>query len=500
MRWKHDHTILLLLVITLLPLGTNAQSGYFKKILGGPDPDAPYDIVTTPDGGFLIAGGSGNYSWADGGQAMLFRTDSAGNALWNKGYGGENTETFYALKTTSDSGFVAYGVTNSFGQGAYDMYLIRVDGQGDTLWSRTYGGSDWEEGHDLVRFSDDGMALLGTTHSFGKGGADLYLLRTTASGDTLWTQTIGTPGHETGEALVHTQDDGLVAVGSITPKGQDTTSAYVVKTDNAGQVLWDTVITKGYETVATTVTEKDNGEIVMTINARDSSDGSWNIYVTSLDPSNNGQQVWEQSFISPGNNQGHAVLQTPDGGIAHLGSTDEYGSGKMDGLIFKGDHQGFFQWSTTFGGPKDDETYCVTLAKDSGLVSAGHTSSFGNSPKSIFLFKADKQGQTASNEEVLVGTEAIRSQTGRSLTIFPQPADAQAHLSFTVSPEEASRKITLQITDLQGRTLLQEEPGKTAPGVQQVTVNTSELPEGMYLIRLWTGKKKTTRKLLIRRP
>jgi len=110
---------------------------------------------------------------------------------WWRTYGGTNEDYGNSVQQTSDGGYVIAGPTISFGAGNGDVYLIKTNASGDALWTRTYGGTNDDYSCSVQQTSDDGYIVAGYTMSFGAGGYDVYLIKTNASGDTLWTRTYG---------------------------------------------------------------------------------------------------------------------------------------------------------------------------------------------------------------------------------------------------------------------------------------------------------------------
>jgi hypothetical protein len=128
------------------------------------------------DGGFVVVGYTKSFG-AGGNDVYLVRVDSTGDTLWTRTYGGSGWDYGYSVDETMDGGFVVAGYSNSFGSGSYDVYLVRVDSEGDTLWTETYGGLGGDYGYSVQQIMDGGLIVTGWTNSFGAGGADAYLIR-----------------------------------------------------------------------------------------------------------------------------------------------------------------------------------------------------------------------------------------------------------------------------------------------------------------------------------
>jgi len=110
---------------------------------------------------------------------------------FQKTFGGGSSDYAYAVQQTTDGGYILVGETWSFGAGNEDIYLIKTDANGDTLWTRTYGGTVRDEGWAVRQTTDGGYIVAGYTQSFGAGWDNVYLIKTNSNGDTLWTKTYG---------------------------------------------------------------------------------------------------------------------------------------------------------------------------------------------------------------------------------------------------------------------------------------------------------------------
>ena len=99
----------------------------------------------------------------------LIKTDGSGNEQWSKTFGGSEHDYGCSVQQTADGGFIIAGSDNSFGAGNYDVYLIKTDGSGNEQWSKTFGGSDDDEGYSVQQTADGGFIIAGYTWSFGAG-------------------------------------------------------------------------------------------------------------------------------------------------------------------------------------------------------------------------------------------------------------------------------------------------------------------------------------------
>jgi hypothetical protein len=191
-------------------------------------------VRRTDDGGYVIAG----YTAQDNDDVHVVKTNPQGDLLWDRTYGGSDSEGGASVQQTTDGGYIIAGDTKSFGAGNHDVYLVKTNASGDTLWTRTYGGPASDGGASVQQTSDGGYIIAGSTGSFGAGGGDAYVIKTTASGDTIWTRTYGGTANDGAGAVQQTTDGGYIIVGTVNSFGVGKADVYLIKTDAQGDTLW----------------------------------------------------------------------------------------------------------------------------------------------------------------------------------------------------------------------------------------------------------------------
>jgi hypothetical protein len=177
-------------------------------------------LIQTSDGGYAIAGYTKSFG-AGKRDVYVVKLDANGNLQWTKTIGGPKGDEGYSLIQTSDGGYVIAGFTESFGAGEADVYVVKLDAKGNLQWTKTIGGPESEIGNSLIQTSDGGYAITGTTESFGAGETDVYVVKLDAKGNLQWTKTIGGPESEVGNSLIQTSDGGYAIAGTPNPSAQE---------------------------------------------------------------------------------------------------------------------------------------------------------------------------------------------------------------------------------------------------------------------------------------
>ncbi|CAN5482620.1 hypothetical protein BH11BAC1_BH11BAC1_09160 [soil metagenome] len=193
-----------------------------------------YSLRVAKDGGFIAAGSIQNTNTQDV-DAFLFKTDSMGNIQWAKGFGDVGYDYAQQIEVTNDSGFIMAAVTYSFGAGLADYYVIKTDSFGNPLWSKTYGGASDDRSESIRQTDDGGYLISGESASFSFGNFDVYMIRTDSNGDTLWTKTVN--GLENNEAysMVLTEDSGFAIAGTYFSQFSNN-DVFFLKADASGSM------------------------------------------------------------------------------------------------------------------------------------------------------------------------------------------------------------------------------------------------------------------------
>jgi len=295
-------------------------SRHFCKAIGGGELDEGRSLIQTSDSGYAIAGATQSFGAGEW-DIYVVKLDAKGkNLQWTKTIGGPERDGGFSLIQTSDGGYAITGYTKSFGAGDYDVYVVKLDANGNLQWTKTIGGKKEDVGASLIQTSDGGYAIAGATESFGAGGEDVYVVKLDANGNLQWTKTIGGPKRDWGSSLIQTSDGGYAIAGLTTSFGAGEADVYVVKLDAKGNLQWTkTIGGKGVEGGKSLIQTSDGGYAI-TGETDSFGAGGWDVYVVKLDA--NGNLQWTKTIGGENDDRGFSIIQTPDGGYAIAGTTN----------------------------------------------------------------------------------------------------------------------------------------------------------------------------------
>jgi len=319
----------------------------------------------------------------------------APNILWTKIYGGNEHDMAYSIQPTSDSGFIVVGGTLSFGAGNNDIWLVKLDAQGDTVWTHTYGGAGWERGNSVEVTPDGGYIIAGSVDTTGGGNYDVYLMRTDENGYVLWTNTYGGSSADVGYSVKTTSDGGYIVVGETRQLG--TPDVYLVKIDSLGNLIWSRIHggLQAEEGRCIQVTH-DGGFVIAGNTAEDAF-----LLVTDA----NGDTVWTQTYAGPNTDCFFSVLQTNDSGYIAVGATGTFAGPDYDLYVVRTNEYGETLWTGTYGSSSHDYGFSVSAAHNGFIITGFYSWAPLFYSCQLYLLRIDNNGDEIWSMTIPCGSE-----------------------------------------------------------------------------------------------
>lgn len=321
--------------------------------------------------------------------------------LWSMHYGGSGNEQFQRLISSSTGGFVAVGYSESTNgdltgnRGGRDMWVVRLDSLGKILWQRNLGGSQDEVAKDVVELPGGDLLVLGSTSSVdgdvtgNHGAEDVWLVRLDANGQIIWTRTFGGSLSESAERLLSTGDGFLVAGYSQSADGdvpfnRGDFDYWVFKIDASGNLLWSNTYGGTLADWAYSITAADGGRFFVA-GSTFSNDGDvsgnqgfYDFWIIKINAQ--GQLIWDKNFGGSLEERLYTAHAAPDGGLLIAGTTLSTNGdipstfGSYDVWLLRLDPNGQILWNRSFGGAQEDRAFAVIPIEDGWLIGA-YTSS-----------------------------------------------------------------------------------------------------------------------------
>ena len=447
------------------------------------------------------------------------------DTLWTRTYGGAGDQGLFSIDQTAEGGFIMSGVVGFFSDSS-DCWLVRTDGQGDTLWTRTYGDPDSSNICQSGQLTFDGGYIMA-----GLGG--MWLIKTNADGDTVWTRRTGGPGGQEPIMVAQTADSGYIITGNIPGQFAD---VGLIKTDASGVTEWTRTYDAGGDEYGRFVQQTvDSGYIVLGHKLVGGGQTDLWLLKTNAD----GDTAWTSTFALGVDGEGSVVRQTADSGYAIFGQifgtlAAPNDTLPRDWLLIKTDNSGTLQWSRTYGGDGDEQSFDMLLTAGSGFLLTGWFA-VNDTTVHLWLVKTDALGDTlwtttvgdtglkaglglveiAEGEYAVVGITAPSGEgpfdgwlvrfgdpTAQSTTPavagvpeafalyanYPNPFNPSTTIGFDL-PEAA--EVTLTVYDILGRELARLVSRRLEAGYHRVSWNGKagdgrEAPTGIYITRLVT--------------
>jgi len=182
---------------------------------------------------YILAGNTQSY--AKNYDVWLIKTDTYGNKVWDKTFGGNSEDFANAVQQTSDGGYILAGYTKSYGAGFSDVWLVKTDADGNKVWDKTFGGSNSDIANSVQQTIDGGYIIAGFTQPDETTGAtDILIIKTDADGNKIWDKTFGGNASDAIYAVQQASDGGYILAGYTESYGAGGYDAWLIKTDADG--------------------------------------------------------------------------------------------------------------------------------------------------------------------------------------------------------------------------------------------------------------------------
>ncbi len=435
----------------------------FTETYGGSEYEDAGAATQTADAGYIFVGSTQSYG-AGYWDAWLVKTDANGTMEWHNSFGGVNAESAKSVQQTTDGGYILTGSTQSYGAGSHDIRLIRTDAFGDSIWTKTFGGTGYDVVSTVLQTTDGGFILSGQTSSFGAGSTDFWLIKTDENGILEWDETFGGGQADEAYSVQQTTDDGFIITGLTESFGAGDRDVWLVKTDENGTEEWNQTYGGTESDIAFSVQQTADGGYIIGGETQSYSVGEYDVWLIKTDETGNEQ--WNNTFGGTSEDKAFDVKQTNDGGYILAAWTWSFGAGIGDAWLIKTDAGGTQEWEQLYGGSNNDVARTVEQTSDGGYVIGGTTVSYGAGEGDFWLIKTNSTGGMAQDPEIEINTNefAVEMMT-----------DTTFSNSFTISNiSSGTLDIAIEVEYTDGNNWLSINPnsGQLPPNITTTITNT----------------------------
>lgn len=413
-------------------------------------------MISCSNGGFLVAGSTGSFGNGSG-DVYLLRLDDGGVVLWSRYFGGPDVDQAVACAEV-DGGFAIACTVGDGEHGSYDMRLIRTNGAGDVLWDADYGDADW----DLCRgmaVLEDGFLLHGVSFSEAAPQGAGVAIRVDWDGDPVWSYTQEAPFFtEFNGAAVRT--DGTIALAGRRTVDEGDDDGLLLLLDADGAQLWEAIWTEPADVSFGDVAVGNTGNLVVCGRSRVGS-AAQKIMLAGYNGA--GGFLWDR-YIGNDTDAGATAIQRAHGsGFVFTGYTTVGSNADM--ILTRVADEGWFISGSNYGEGNLSMGLGVDSVAGAGYVVAGWIEGSGPGPRAVFVVRTDEDAFTASNTITTyldpVGLADFH-EPANSL-VYPNPVSSGSLLSIGVAQEPR----TWELISIVGSIV---SSGTLSAGQKQITV------------------------------
>ena len=382
------------ILFVLLILAANILSAQKKveKAWGGPGFDGIFSNTATSDGGYILSGLTKTEGDTNG-DILIAKTNSHGDTLWTMHYGGPLLEGGNGIIQTSDGGYMIAGHTESFGAGDCDAYCMKLDNEGNKKWFHTYGGKDDDVNFSALELKTGEFIWVGYTDNFGAKTRDMYLVKTDNKGDTIWTKHYGGDGIEYGYSIKQMSSGNFLVAGTSTSNVSGKFDGWLLCLKENGDTLWTRHYGGNNDSRFFSISNTHDGGFIVAGFTANTGAGKMDAWLVKLDEF--GNTIWEKTYGKANDDVLYSVAQLPNGNFVATGytkSTDT--NGRV--YVLTADSLGGFISGDEYG-PATSSGHSIAVQGSNSFMVAGYTGFFAYANSDFYFLEIDNAA-TGINE------------------------------------------------------------------------------------------------------
>jgi hypothetical protein len=316
----------------------------WDRVLGSSFSDGAYSIFETLENGYVLCGSNSSSGNDD---VHVIKMNNLGNVIWENSFGGSGNDFGFKIRALEDFSFIVLGQSESYGHGGKDIYLLKIDNAGNLIFSKTYGGTQNELARDFIVTSSNEIVISATTSSYGAGAQDGYLLKVDSLGVIIWAKTYGGIDNDRFWSIEETNGGNYIISGFTESVGAGMNDAWLIETDTSGTIIWSKAYgSLAQEQMIDVIQTEDGGFATIGCSSGYGSSGNMFLIKTDVQGNEDLTRVYGGNDYSYGlslepSKFGYLLLGFKGSGVSaediYLIQTDNLGrSGCLDSLVSVG--------------------------------------------------------------------------------------------------------------------------------------------------------------------
>lgn len=482
----------------------------WMKIYGGVGIETVKNIIPSDDGGIYFVGSSSSYSLSGDLDMIYGKLAENGDPVWVKRMVTPGAEQGRDINVTSDGGLIITGISNYLSQDdTYDLFLVKTDGEGNPIWSHTFGVDDYEVSLKCTE-ADDGQNIYIWGHCDGEFSQefDAILIQLDSDGNVNWVKTYGGPENELAWDVMPHDDGGVIVTGDTSSSGAGLTDMYVMHIGADGVPVWANTYGTYSNDHATCVARGDNNSVI--VGGLSSGTGAGHLDVMTLNIDLMGVMKYAKSYGGDDKDVAYDIITTSDGGHALAGYTRSYGEGFNSGYITKVNANGTSDCMEYFSSNYEaialdfDVTDVQVDVKDTEFTvepvdfqrSQGNTQLARRICGSPFELNVESESLTVSMNNQDNASDQPMQGIGheRAFNVFPNPATEEAFVEMTLDQDET---IHVSLMDLNGRSVWSQSQYVEANWQYRWSIPIQDMRPGVYFLNIQSNTDQHLQRLII---
>ncbi|MGC9367615.1 MAG: hypothetical protein ACP5FK_11325 [bacterium] len=454
------------------------NSSVWIKNYGVPNYNEIGTSVTTIDSVYYYITGTTNTPGLGFYDGYLVKINSLGDTIFTCIYGGNGEDRFKSVTIFQDTLLVLAGWSNSFSSGDLDIYLVCIDQDGDTVWERTYGESGDDRSYQVIQSTDGQIIVAGGSETSPGGDLDVFLIKLNQNGDTIWTSRVGGPGNEMAYAVCQLPNGNIVTCGYTQSWGKGFKDILLIGFSDQGDSIWARTYGGGFDDWANSIINFDNA-IYIGGATESYGYGFWDNYIIKCNFY--GDSIWTKTYGGNYREEIRQMISHPSGDIWFTGWTESFGSGYTDILLTSIDSSGDENWTRYYGSFSYERGNALISTPEFGCILVGEVWDLHWDDYNLYLIKTDSGGFTTGVVEQI--SSLINTADGcriQNFLIKPGWNILRFNLSLDINCQ-------IRIYDLSGRELFSEKLLRSNQHDYQVKVNFRSTGLFFYIIGDQTG-------------